>query len=329
MSEKNNVVIKLITGKNSDCFNNTFDEIIGQKSAIGQLKFYAVTNSSIKPFPTVLLQGSHGLGKTYLSEKIANSLNRKFIVINAETIKSKDVFVEDILLNKILGNELITILFDEAHMLPNDVVPLLLTLLSPNQEYKNILSYGKYEIEYDMKKINAIFATNEHYQIPIALRNRCLPVILTPYNNKEIIQIVKLYISKDISITCNENELAYACRGRARNSLKMAGDIDRVCAMFNKKVFSNEELSYLKKTLDIYDLGLNKEEINMLKIINEESPISSYNLATKMMEDEKTILQDYEIRPRELGLMTNNGKGRILTQKGIKYLENLSILEEV
>lgn len=326
-NDQESCVIKLITGKSNSYSSDVFKGIIGQKSAINQIKFYAASHSSIKPFPTVLLQGGHGLGKTYLSRKIAESLGRRFIEINSETILSKESFVEDIILNRILGDDAVTVLFDEAHGLPKQVASMLLTILSPNNLHKNIISFVNYNMEWDLGKINTIFATNDHCKIPVALRNRCFPIILSPYSNNELIDIIKLYLPKDIKITANEDEIAYACRGRARGAFMVSEDIGRECNINNTKVFDDTKWEYLKEIIYRFPLGLNEQEVEMMEIIKEESPISAYNLSTKMMVEEDTITKDYEIRPRELGLMANTGKGRVLTAKGIEYLDKLLVTE--
>lgn len=322
-------IINLITGNDTRSNANMFDEVVGQKSPIKQIKFYISSHSANSPFPTVLLQGGHGLGKTHLSKKISESLNRRFIEINSETIASKDSFIEEIILNRVIGDSTVTLFFDEAHGLPSQIVSMLLTMLSPNDKNKNIISFNNYNIEWDMSKINTIFATNEHCKIPVALRNRCVSIILSQYTNKELVDMVNLYLPKDIIIKANEDEIAYLCRGRARGAYLFSVDIERECRLYNTKIFDDNRLENLKETITNYGfpLGLLKEEVDMMNFIKEESPISAYNLSIKLMVEEETITQDYEIRPRELGLIANTGKGRELTQKGIEYLDKLLVLE--
>lgn len=323
----NSIVIRLVTGKDSKCNVNVFDRVIGQKSAISQLKFYASASSNMKPFPTILLQGSHGLGKTYLSERIAESLGRRFIEINSETIKDTKDFVENVVLNRIFDEDPVTLLVDEAHAMPKQIVNIMLTILAPNSTNKNILSYERYNFEWDMKKINVVFATNQHCKIPIALRNRCFPITLNPYSNDELIKIIQSYLPYDFLIDTDKDEIAYCCRGRARGAFMVAEDIKRVCSISGTRTFDDEGLNYLKQTIYRFPLGLNEKEVELLGIIGEESPISSKNIATKMMEEEETIMNDYEIRPRELGLMANTTKGRVLTNKGLEYLEKVLVVE--
>ena len=76
------------------CLNN-LEGFIGQESAIKKIKFYALSNCDETPFPTLLFSGSHGLGKTFLAEKVANVLKRDFVTVNCGSIKKKDTFINE------------------------------------------------------------------------------------------------------------------------------------------------------------------------------------------------------------------------------------------
>ena len=67
---------------------------IGQESVIKKIKFFAESHSNDTPFPTLLFTGSHGLGKTYLSEKVAKVLRRNFVSINCGSIKNRSDFLD-------------------------------------------------------------------------------------------------------------------------------------------------------------------------------------------------------------------------------------------
>ena len=65
------ITLKLVKTEkiNKEFQESYFTEIIGQSSAIEQLCFYGEKYKQDGIFPTLLLKGSHGLGKTYFSKK--------------------------------------------------------------------------------------------------------------------------------------------------------------------------------------------------------------------------------------------------------------------
>jgi Holliday junction resolvasome RuvABC ATP-dependent DNA helicase subunit len=79
----------------------------------------------------------------------------------------------------------------------------------------------------------------------------------------------------------------------------------------------------IKSIFEIYPMGLNRQEVELLKIINEKGPISSANLALTMMVNTDNIESEIEIRPREIGLIESTTRGRILTENGKEYVRKL------
>ena len=68
-------------------------------------------------------------------------------------------------------------------------------------------------------------------------------------------------------------------------------------------------------------MGLKKNELDLLKYIDIHGPISCQNLAASFMVNEDNIKSEIEIRLRELDLITNTTRGRVVTEAGKNYLE--------
>jgi Holliday junction resolvasome RuvABC ATP-dependent DNA helicase subunit len=321
MNDTNEVRVSLITNDNAIIKNpNAFDGFIGQKSVVTKLGWFRDNYSDKVCFPDMLFTGAPGLGKTEMAKRVAKSLGRELVEISCPTIKTAEDFVMGILIEKVMQlGKPATIFFDEAHALSADIKDLLLTLLNVENQNKKYLSYKGWSVEYDASKINVIFATTDAHLMDKALLNRLEEVYFTTYDNKDLFKMLKYYLP-GIKLACDRNDIAYACRGRARDAVKLAKKIRMFCTGHNTNVLDNEGWKQIKDTFGIYAYGLNTKEVEFLKILAKDSPLSSASLASKMGVNVFNIEDEIETRPRELGLIENSCKGRCLTDKGEEYL---------
>ena len=302
-----------------------FYRVVGQNSVKNKLEFFLKSNKSNAAMPTFLFTGSHGLGKTYTAETIARSLSRRFVEVNCQTVETTKDLVEKILLDKVLGEKPVTLLLDEAHRLNDSITTLLLTLLSPNKDNMNILEYRDCKIVFDLTRINTIFATTDSYKMFPALVNRCETVYFNSYNNAELIEMLQMYLPT-IILKANKEDMAYACRGRGRDTYLLAQKIKRYCDTNDSTCIDQVGWDYLKSIFGIHELGLNDQELNLIRIVNDAGTISCSGIATKMMISEDTVEAEIEPRPRELGLLTSTSRGRQLTKEGLDYIKNNHVL---
>ena len=113
-----------------------------------------------------MLSGAKGLGKTEFAKRYASSLKNKdgetraFLEINCSTIKNANSFFEQIFLPIVMHNE-ITILFDEAHMLPKDLVNAFLTIFNTEKGSYKEFHHAEQIFAFDFTKQCFIFATTE------------------------------------------------------------------------------------------------------------------------------------------------------------------------
>jgi len=316
------IKLDLISGENKPIQNPTFDDIIGQEEVVKKLKFYINSHKPNMSFPSMLFTGSHGLGKTYVAKILASNMNRRFLEINCATIGTTKDFVESILFQKVMGMTPITVLFDEAHKLSGEITTILLSLMSPSEKGFNTLEYEGWEICYDLTKINTILATTDSFKIFPPLVNRCETIYFKPYTNPEIIDMLRYYLPGINLSNCSNDtmeDLAYACRGRGRDTYSLAQKIKRQC----KDKLTINDWDKLKDIFGIYPMGLNEQELTLMRVIRISGAISCVGIATKMMVREENISDEIEIRPKELWLVTNTAKGRVLTDIGEEYFTKL------
>jgi len=320
----NEINVKLISNQDYESPKIKFDGVVGQDSVINKLKFYLSSHDNKTPFPTMLFTGSHGLGKTFVAKKLAENLHRRFIEVNCGTLSTADDFIQELIIGKIAGDTPVTLLLDEAHTLTGAVTTILLTLLAPSSNNIRTLAYKNMLLEYDLSKINVVLATTDAFRIFPPLLNRCERIYFESYGFADLLDMLQLYLP-GIRIEEKNKDLAFACRGRGRDTLKLAQNILRYCHMNKTTNFDKNGWDYIKSIFEIYPCGLNRQEVELLKMINEFQPISSANLAMQMMLSEENIENELEVRCRELAMIKNTSKGRILTEEGIVYLQNVKI----
>lgn len=319
-----NINVNLVIGENVEKYSSDFRGIIGQASVVNKLKFFIESNTYETPFPTLLFNGSHGLGKTFVAEKLAKNLNRKFVEVNCGTLSNKNDFIDGVLIDRVLGDRPVTMLLDEAHCLSDDIATILLTLIAPKSSNKNILQLKNANIEFDMTKINVIFGTTDAHLMLKPLINRSTRIYFESYSNSELLTMLKLYCP-NISFECDLEGLANACRGRGRDAFQLAQNIIRYCTVNHTNVLDKNGWAYLEGIFEIYYLGLNRQEVELLQIVKHNQPISCANIAMYLMVNEDNVDGEIEIRCRELGLIRNTSRGRELTEEGEKYIERTKV----
>ena len=320
MNANEQTILSLIP-TNDDSIKNTyiFDDIIGQTEVKTKLKFFVDSHLPLTPIPTLLFTGSQGLGKSFMASKVARALDRDFVEINCGSVFTIKDFIENVILGKILGDRNKTVLFDEAHQLSSELTTALLTLLNPNSSHINMYSYKNWLIEYDLNKINVIFATTDAHKIFKPLLNRCTEVYFDLYSNDDLFDILQSYLP-NISLICDKDDISYACRGRARDAYMLSQNILRYCNMTNKNEFDDSDWVALKDIFGVHSYGLYTKEVELIKMIKVNQPISCNNLAIKMGVNVENIESEIELRPKELGFITNTVRGRCLTEFGLKFI---------
>lgn len=324
MKNSNQYVIRLAPTEPFDYVNDSsvFNTIIGQEEVKKKLVFFVKSHSDVMPIPTFLFTGSQGLGKSFMANKIAVATGRDIVEVNCGTVSTSKDFVERILFEKVAGSTPKTIFLDEAHKLTPEISTFLLTMLNPNEENVNRVAYGNLMVEYDFVKINTILATTDAYKIFRPLLNRCVEVYFNLYENNDLYNILRKYLP-DIDLACNVDDIAYACRGRARDAFILSQNIKRYCSMTKKIVFEEGDWNEVKIVFGIHDLGLNSQEIRLMSEVADSQPVSSTNIAIKLGVSVQNVESELELRPRELGLIENTARGRILTDKGVAYLSGV------
>jgi Holliday junction resolvasome RuvABC ATP-dependent DNA helicase subunit len=304
-----------------------FDNIIGQEKVKKRLNFFLEGQAKSRLSPHILFSAARGSGKTLIAQTYADQLinsegkTRRRMTINCSSIKTLKRFVNDILAAHVIGKE-ITILFDEASEIPEDMTMALLTILNPNQQNSNSFSYDDLTIDIDFRNVTFLFATTEAHKINPALMDRLERVDLEQYSIENLSAIVQKNSAANITDVAIE-QISKVLRGNARKATQMANHIALYLSTKNKQTFDIDDWKEFCSNMGINPLGLSPMEIRVLQCLAEKSETTLTNLSAKTHMTRESLQRDIEMYLQKTNLMEVTPTGRKLTHAGRHYLENL------
>ena len=315
----------------SEYFNplrpNSFEEFIGQKDVIDSLKVY-IKASILKDtsLDHTLLIGHAGVGKTSLAYLIAKELNQKIIIINANAIeRPKDIIIA---LSKLNEGDILFI--DEIHALNKNCEEVLYSAMEDFYINLNIKNDTKRDIlKYELPPFTLIGATTKVEDLSKPLLDRfSISFNLLSYSYSDISKIL-FNISQRLNFNYTNDALdkiSSVSRLIPRigiNYLKRINDyalIDNVTLIDRKYV-----ISVLNK-LGVNKYGLNLLDIRYLQMLHndyKDKPVGINTISSFLNESTKILEEMVEKYLIEIGFIRKTSKGRIITSKGITYLNRL------
>ena len=310
-----------------------FPSIVGQEKAKARLGFYLEKHPHSHFVPNILFIAPKGCGKTLMAKAFAQNLwsfekdhePKDFIEINCAQIKNAKHFFNSVVTPYVIGKE-VTILFDEASELPEDVQMILLSILNPNQEKLNSFTFEDCIFEFNFYLQTFLFATTEAQDLKEALLDRLVRVDLEPYSFASLAEILSLKLQ---GVTFEDGlleKIAPVLRGNGRQAQLMANDIRSYLDAKDSENFNLADWDSFKRSLGLNPLGLNAIEIQILKILNGKTHCSLTNLSAITGLTRECLQKDFEMYLQKLGLMEIRPiKGRSLSLKGREYLKSYNV----
>ncbi len=300
------------------------NEFIGQDRVKDNLKIYI--ESAKKRGDTldhVLFYGPPGLGKTTLSNIIANEMGTSIRITSGPAIDRTGDLVA-ILSNLQEGDVLF---IDEIHRISKVVEEILYPVL---EDYGLDIIIGKgpsaRSIRLNLPKFTLVGATTKAGMLSTPLRDRFGIVDrLDTYTPDELYTIIKR--SADIIGATIDNDAAKEIANRSRGTPRIANRILKRVVDFgtvlNDGQINLEVAKVALHKLGIDDLGLNETDRKLLNEIYHtynKGPVGIDALASSLDEENDTIEDVYEPYLMQVGFIARTPRGRILTPKGEEYL---------
>jgi Holliday junction DNA helicase RuvB len=302
----------------------TLSEFIGQAKAKDNLKiFIEAAKQRNEPLDHTLLYGPPGLGKTTLSNIIANEMNANIRITSGPAIEKPGDLAA--LLTNLSPHDVLFI--DEIHRLNRSVEEILYPAL---EDFALDIIIGKgpsaRSIRLDLPKFTLIGATTKAGNLSSPLRDRFGIVHRLELYTKEELKIIVKRSAGILKIDITERgaeEIASRSRGTPRIANRLLKRVRDFAQIKGDGVITDEIADSALNCLEIDKLGLDNVDRRMLDTIISKfagGPVGVDTLAAAIGEDIDTIEDVYEPYLMQIGFLNRTPRGRMATKDAFSHL---------
>ncbi len=301
-----------------------FDEFIGQKDLIENLKLYIkAANNRKEALDHVLLFGPPGLGKTTIANIISKELKSNIKTSSGPVIEKAGDLAG--MITNLSKRDVFFI--DEIHRLTSNVEEYLYSAM---EDFSIDIMIDKgpsaRSVQIKVEQFTLIGATTRLGNLTSPLRDRFGIVLRVDYyDNDELFQIINR--SAEILQVDMDKKGAMELASRSRGTPRIANRILRRARDFAEVNGSGKiTLDIAKSTLKnlgIDDIGLDKMDRKILDIIIDKfsgGPVGLKSLSVAIGEDATTIEDVYEPFLIKMGFVLRTSRGRVAQERAYKIL---------
>ncbi|MBQ4575988.1 MAG: Holliday junction branch migration DNA helicase RuvB [Clostridia bacterium] len=300
------------------------EEYTGQEKAKQNLKVYIdAARGRGEVLDHVLLYGPPGLGKTTLSNIIANEMGVNIRITSGPAIEKKGDLAA--FLTNLNENDILFI--DEIHRLQRSIEEVLYPAM---EDFVLDLIVGNgpsaRSIRIDLPKFTLIGATTRAGQLSKPLRDRFGVLLkLELYTPEELSVIIKRSAAiLGVPITDDgAYELASRSRGTPRIANRLLKRVRDFAQVKGNGKIDREITEYALDMLEIDRLGLDNIDRRMLECIiryYDGGPVGLDTLAATIGEESVTLEDVYEPFLLQIGYLSRTPRGRCATRMAYEHL---------
>lgn len=326
--DENRIITSTMKNEDVDIENSlrpkSLDDYLGQEKAKEQLKiFIEAAKSRNEQLDHVLLYGPPGLGKTTLSNIIANEMGVNLRITSGPAIERAGDLAA--ILTNLNENDVLFI--DEIHRINRSVEEVLYPAM---EDFCLDIIIGKgpsaRSIRLDLPKFTLIGATTRAGMLTNPLRDRFGVICkLDYYTVDELAQIVirsSEILGANIEVG-GATEIARRSRGTPRIANRLLKRVRDYAQVRADGDITDDVAQKALELLGVDNLGLDYVDEKLLMTIIEKfrgGPVGLDTLAASIGEDRNTIEDVYEPYLLQLGFINRGPRGRIAMPLAYEHL---------
>ena len=301
----------------------TLESYIGQESVKENMRvFIQAAKQRKEALDHVLLYGPPGLGKTTLSNIIANEMDVNIKTTSGPAIERPGDMAA--VLNSLNEGDILFI--DEIHRLNRMIEEILYPAM---EDFVIDIMIGQgpgaRSVRLDLPRFTLIGATTRIGLLTAPLRDRFGVVQrLEPYS----VENLKIILKRSAAVLQVEmeeggaEEIARRSRGTPRLANRMLKRVRDFAQVRYDGVITEEVARFALDLLDIDKVGLDQTDRKMLLTMIEKfggGPVGLDTLAASINEESETIEDVYEPYLLQLGYIQRTPRGRVVTRLGYAH----------
>lgn len=301
----------------------TLESYIGQESIKENMRvFIQAAKQRKEALDHVLLYGPPGLGKTTLSNIIANEMDVNIKTTSGPALERPGDMAA--VLNSLNEGDILFI--DEIHRLNRMIEEILYPAM---EDFVIDIMIGKgpgaRSVRLDLPRFTLIGATTRIGLLTAPLRDRFGVVQrLEPYS----VENLKIILKRSAAVLQVEmeeggaEEIARRSRGTPRLANRMLKRVRDFAQVRYDGVITEEVARFALDLLDIDKVGLDQTDRKMLLTMIEKfggGPVGLDTLAASINEESETIEDVYEPYLLQLGYIQRTPRGRVVTRLGYAH----------